>query len=155
MRALVLSLPFLLVACTDSAPETSAVPGASGAPDGQVAAAPIGDPGPPDPRNTIVDDSTGVVAPSGEVLANAQRVPVADGRQQLLAEGPGPHRFLVAMRSGQRLSVEAEGGPTVSVFDPGGAPLVRGERSWSGTVNQTADFVIEAEGSGAVFVSVE
>lgn len=152
MRPFALALPLLLAACTDAGPDGPAPPDSDG---DQVVAAPLGDPGPPDPRDTIVDDSTGVVTPGGEVLADAQRVPATSEERRLLAEGPGPHRFLIALRSGQRLSVEAEGGPTVSVFDPGGKPLVQGERVWSGVVNQTADFVIEATGSGALIVSAE
>ena len=155
MRAALFFLPLLLTACTDAAPDTATVPGASGAPESQVARAPAGDPGPPDPRTTIVEDSTGVVTPDGDVLAGAERLLVDGASQRVTVEGPGPHRFLVAMRAGQRLAVEAEGGPTVAVFDPGGKPLVQGERAWSGTVNQTADFVVEATGSGALLVSVE
>ena len=155
MRAFLLSLSFLtLAACTDAEPDTAPVPGAAGAAGEQVAAVPPLDPGPPDPRTTVVDDSTGVVTPDGDVLANARRLRVAGGRERVTVSG-GPERFLVALRAGQQLSVEAEGGPTVSVFDPGGKPLAEGVRTWSGTVNQTADFVVEATGSGAVFVAVE
>ena len=152
MRALVLALPLLLVACTDAEPDAASPPGAPG---GEVAAVPPLDPGPPDPRTTVVDDSTGVVTPSGEVLSDARRLDLSGGQRRVSFTGAGPHRYLVALQSGQRLSVEAEGGAQASVFDPGGKPLAEGTGSWSGTVNQTADFVVEATGSGALRVGAE
>lgn len=154
MRVCLLALPFLLAACTEAAPDTAPAPGAPGG-EGQVAEVPPLDPGPPDPRTTVVAGSTGVVTPSGEVLAGARRIRVSGIRERVPVVGPGPHRLLIALQAGQRLSVEAAGGPTVSVFDPGGKPLAQDERAWSATVDQTADFIIEANGSGAIFVEVE
>lgn len=154
MRLVLFALPaLLLAACTDMPPDGAApVPAAPGDADSEIAAVPPLDPGPPDPRTTVVDDSTGVVTPSGEVLANANRLDLGSGSRRVDVTGAGPHRYLVAVESGQRLAVETEGSARASVFDPGGKPLAEGTRSWSGTVAQTADFVVEASGSGVLVV---
>ena len=155
MRALFL-LPLLaLTACTDEAPNAVPASGSADAAEGPIARPASGNAGPPGERTTIVPGSTGVVAPDGHVLANAKRLALPGGHAQVGLDGSSPHRYLVAVQSGQTLVADVDGGATLSVYDPGGKPLAKSERAWRGTIDQTGDFVIEATGAGALRIRLE